>query len=101
LNCTEFFRNESCGKCVPCRVGSEKLVEIAAAFVRSRGTGSDFDSAREIVRELAQAMEMTSICGLGVAASNPLISWMKYFRSEPAPLSATTEGKSKSAERSR
>jgi formate dehydrogenase beta subunit len=104
LNCTEFFRNESCGKCVPCRVGSEKLVEIAAAFARSRGTGSGFDSAREIVRELAQAMEMTSICGLGVAASNPLISWMKYFRSEPAlPHAATTEGegKSKSAESSR
>ncbi|MBI3839276.1 MAG: SLBB domain-containing protein, partial [Planctomycetia bacterium] len=103
LNCAEFFRNESCGKCVPCRIGSQKLVEIAEQFAHSRGKASDFDSARGIVRELALAMEMTSICGLGVAAPNPLISWMKYFRSEPAQRPAKTEGqgKPKSAESSR
>ncbi|HEV3136609.1 MAG TPA: NADH-ubiquinone oxidoreductase-F iron-sulfur binding region domain-containing protein [Pirellulales bacterium] len=103
LNCTEFFRNESCGKCVPCRIGSEKLVGIASGFAGARGRDSEFDAAREIVRELAQAMEMTSICGLGVAAPNPLISWMRYFRAEPAPHSAKTEGgrKSKPAEGNR
>ena len=90
LNCTEFFRNESCGKCVPCRIGSQKLVEIAGEIGRSR-SNADISATREFVRELAQAMEMTSICGLGVSAPNPLISWLKYFSAETRPHRPATD----------
>ena len=90
LNCTEFFRNESCGKCVPCRIGSQKLVEIAGEIARSR-RDANLAATREFVRELAQAMEMTSICGLGVSAPNPLISWLKYFSTAPQPERPATD----------
>jgi formate dehydrogenase beta subunit len=80
LNCTEFFRNESCGKCVPCRVGSQRLVEILTAL-RSRGATRGQLGA---VPELAEAMYLTSICGLGQVAANPITSVLKYFPEDVA-----------------
>jgi NADH-quinone oxidoreductase subunit F len=77
LNCVEFYRNESCGKCVPCRLGTQKLVDMLAAIVKGR---SQHDLA--LVDELAQTMLLTSICGLGQVAPNPVRSVMKYFRPE-------------------
>ncbi len=77
LNVVRFFRNESCGKCVPCRVGSEKAVKIledAAAGKDGAGTA--------LLPELHDAMAMTSICGLGQAALNPALSAMKHFPGE-------------------
>jgi formate dehydrogenase beta subunit len=75
LNCVEFYRNETCGKCVPCRVGSQKLVEMTGAMLQGRFARPDLP----LVGDLAQAMTLTSICGLGQVAANPLTSVLKYF----------------------
>src|SRR5947199_8929401 len=61
LNSVRFFRNESCGKCVPCRVGSAKLVDILERAARGRGAVHDY----EMIRDLSEAMRLASICGLG------------------------------------
>lgn len=82
LNALEFFRNESCGKCVPCRIGSQKLVEIGTHLARSRFSREAFSHTEELITELARAMELTSICGLGSVASNPMTSLVRYFRSD-------------------
>jgi NADH:ubiquinone oxidoreductase subunit F (NADH-binding) len=79
VNCAQFFRGESCGKCAPCRIGSQKIVEIAERLQQHRYTAEQFALQQAIVEELAPTMEATSICGLGVVASNPLVSLLKYF----------------------
>jgi NADH:ubiquinone oxidoreductase subunit F (NADH-binding) len=78
LNLVRFFRNESCGKCVPCRTGSAKLVEILERARRGRGEPADF----ERIEALAQVMGDTSICGLGQVAAWPLTSVLKHFPDE-------------------
>jgi NADH:ubiquinone oxidoreductase subunit F (NADH-binding) len=78
LNTTQFFRNESCGKCVPCRVGSQKLVKMLTDLVAGQITAEGFVA----FPELAQTMVDTSICGLGMVASNPLASVLTHFRAE-------------------
>ncbi|MHB8412171.1 MAG: NADH-ubiquinone oxidoreductase-F iron-sulfur binding region domain-containing protein [Candidatus Acidiferrales bacterium] len=78
LNSTKFFRNESCGKCVPCRVGSQKLVDILTNWTRGEGDASDL----ALVEELAQALTLTSICGLGQVVPVPIASVLKYFPDE-------------------
>ena len=77
-NVIKFFRNESCGKCVPCRVGSQKLVDILEGTSRGEGTEQDL----EPILELSEAMQLTSICGLGQAAPYPVLSVLKYFKDE-------------------
>ncbi len=81
LNATRFFRNESCGKCVPCRIGSQKLVQIGEAIERARMAGDEQALARQrgMVVELRRAMELTSICGLGVVAAYPLATLFQSF----------------------
>ena len=76
LNVVRFFRNESCGKCVPCRVGTEKAVRILEDAADGK------PAAMGLMPELADAMAMTSICGLGQAALNPILSAMKHFPGE-------------------
>jgi NADH:ubiquinone oxidoreductase subunit F (NADH-binding) len=78
LNVVKFFRHESCGKCVPCRTGSEKLVQILERISREGGSSSDLDT----VDEIAEAMQLTSICGLGQAAPLPITSVVRHFRDE-------------------
>lgn len=78
LNLTRFFSVESCGKCVPCRVGSEKLVDILTHL--SHGEGSEDDLP--LIEELSEAMVDASICGLGQAAPNPIGSVIRHFRNE-------------------
>jgi NADH:ubiquinone oxidoreductase subunit F (NADH-binding) len=78
LNATQFYRNESCGKCVPCRVGSQKLVEMLAGW--TKGTSSPSDLA--LLDELADALRLTSICGLGQVVPAPIASVLKHFREE-------------------
>lgn len=78
LNFTKFYRNESCGKCVPCRVGSQKLVDIIAGI--AAGTARDHDL--EEIERLGETMVMTSICGLGQVVAKPIQSVLKHFRSE-------------------
>ena len=75
LNCVEFFRNESCGKCVPCRLGSQKLVDMVGDMRASRFPRQQLG----LVNELGQAMALASICGLGQVAPNPIASVIKHF----------------------
>src|SRR5205823_466458 len=78
LNCVEFYRNESCGKCVPCRTGAQKLVELIGAIL-----GRTFSRmSLPLVSELSDAMSIASICGLGQVASNPIASVIKHFPEE-------------------
>jgi len=72
LNLMKFFEDESCGQCTPCRVGTEK-----AAALMAQGPWDD-----KLLNELADAMRDASICGLGQAAPNPLVSVLKYFPEE-------------------
>jgi formate dehydrogenase beta subunit len=78
LNAIIFFRNESCGKCVPCRVGSQKLVDILMGWTRGKGTEADL----LLVTDLAETMEQTSICGLGQFVPYPITTALKHFREE-------------------
>jgi len=75
LNSTRFYRNESCGKCVPCRVGSQKLVEMLKGWTEGRSSNEDV----QVVSELSTAMRQTSICGLGQVVPVPIASVMKHF----------------------
>jgi NADH:ubiquinone oxidoreductase subunit F (NADH-binding) len=78
LNVVTFFRNESCGKCVPCRVGSDKIVHILERATRGQATMDEIN----LIGELAETMQLTSICGLGQAAPLPITSALKYFGDE-------------------
>ena len=78
LNSTQFFRNESCGKCVPCRVGSQKLVAMLAAWTNGKGSAADLS----LLDELADTLRLTSICGLGQVVPAPIASILKHFREE-------------------
>jgi NADH:ubiquinone oxidoreductase subunit F (NADH-binding) len=80
LNVTRFFRNESCGKCVPCRVGSEKIVLLLERILARQGSADDL----ALIEELSETMTLTSICGLGQAAPNPILSVIKYFKDDIA-----------------
>ena len=74
LNLMRFFEDESCGQCTPCRVGTEKAVRLM-----ERGM---WDEA--LLTELSAAMADASICGLGQAAANPLLSILRHFPDDPA-----------------
>jgi NADH:ubiquinone oxidoreductase subunit F (NADH-binding) len=78
LCATRFFRNESCGKCVPCRVGSQQLVQIGKTMSISPHGGLQRTRLETMVRELQSVMEQTSICGLGTSAPKPLASFLAY-----------------------
>jgi NADH:ubiquinone oxidoreductase subunit F (NADH-binding)/NADH:ubiquinone oxidoreductase subunit E len=82
LNASEFFRNESCGKCVPCRLGSQRMVEIAADLRTRKASEADFAQADGLVTELQRTMRDSSICGLGQVAGNPLASVLRSFRDD-------------------
>ena len=75
LNATRFYRNESCGKCVPCRVGSQKLVEMLKAWTAGQSSREDM----QVLEELSTAMRQASICGLGQVVPVPIASVMKHF----------------------
>ena len=70
-NVLRFFRNESCGKCVPCRVGSHKAHEMLTELLASGGGAADVD---ERIVQLEETMRLTSICGLGQVALGPVLS---------------------------
>jgi formate dehydrogenase/NADH-quinone oxidoreductase subunit F len=79
-NVTRFFRNESCGKCVPCRVGSEKAVELLDAVLEGRAPRTALD----ILPDLGETMALTSICGLGQVAVAPALSVLNLLDENPA-----------------
>jgi len=76
VNAVRFFRNESCGKCVPCRMGSQKLVDMLTAWTHGRFAETD----QQTFEELSNALKLTSICGLGQVVPVPLLSVMTHFR---------------------
>lgn len=78
LNFTRFYRNESCGKCVPCRVGSQKMVDLIYGL--TQGTATEDDLAA--LPRLADTMVMTSICGLGQVVPSPIKSLLAFFKDE-------------------
>ena len=82
LNASRFFRNESCGKCVPCRLGSQKLVLIGERIEKGGGTAQDLARDKDLVNELLEILELTSICGLGMSAAKPLATALQSFSSD-------------------
>jgi NADH:ubiquinone oxidoreductase subunit F (NADH-binding) len=82
LNASRFFRNESCGKCVPCRIGSQKLVLIGERLMARSGTAEDLSRDKALVNELLEILELTSICGLGMSAAKPLATVLQSFWSD-------------------
>ncbi len=73
-----FIQNESCGKCVPCREGTKRLLEILERAVNAEGKMEDIDT----LEDLAQVIKDASLCGLGKTAPNPVLSMLKYFKDE-------------------
>ncbi len=76
---SRFYRNESCGKCVPCRIGSQKITEMGERLLAGDVDAEEFEMFEPIAMQLSEVMQATSICGLGQVASNPLQSFLKYF----------------------
>jgi NADH:ubiquinone oxidoreductase subunit F (NADH-binding) len=74
----EFLAEESCGKCTPCRQGTEVIVEIMRGFHRGEGRQKDI----KVMEELAGAMSLASLCGLGQAAPFAVLDTLKYFRED-------------------
>ncbi len=73
-----FTKNESCGKCVPCREGTKNILKILEKIVAGKGEMSDLDR----LEELAVTVKDGSLCGLGKTAPNPVLSTLKYFKDE-------------------
>ncbi|MBE7029400.1 MAG: NADH-quinone oxidoreductase subunit NuoF [Ruminococcaceae bacterium] len=73
-----FTQNESCGKCVPCREGTKRMLEILERIVGGNGTVEDID----LLEELSDMISSTALCGLGKTASFPIQSTLKYFKDE-------------------
>jgi len=74
----QFTQNESCGKCVPCRIGTKRMLEILERI--TAGEGEDGDIER--LQKLAGTIKRTSLCGLGQTAPNPVLTTIRYFRDE-------------------
>ncbi|MBE0476317.1 MAG: NADH-quinone oxidoreductase subunit NuoF [Coriobacteriia bacterium] len=74
----EFTQRESCGKCVPCRIGTKRMLEIVTRIVEGRGAHGDL----ELLEGLAGAVKAGSLCGLGQTAPNPVLTSLRYFRQE-------------------
>jgi len=74
----DFVRDESCGKCPPCRIGSKRMLEIVTRICEGKGVEGDI----ERLEELGKGIRETSLCGLGQTAPNPVLSTIRHFRSE-------------------
>ncbi|MDO5018345.1 MAG: NADH-quinone oxidoreductase subunit NuoF [Lagierella massiliensis] len=74
----EFTVDESCGKCTPCREGTKRMLEILEKITSGEGTVEDIDR----LEELGKVIKVSSLCGLGQSAPNPVLSTLRYFRNE-------------------
>jgi NADH:ubiquinone oxidoreductase subunit F (NADH-binding)/(2Fe-2S) ferredoxin len=74
----QFTQSESCGKCVPCRIGTKRLLEILTRITEGKGRASDID----LLETLSSDVKTSSLCGLGQSAPNPVLSTIKYYRDE-------------------
>jgi NADH-quinone oxidoreductase subunit F len=73
-----FTQHESCGKCVPCRIGTRQMVEILNRIIKGEGEPEDIKQ----LEELAQIVKKGSLCGLGQTAPNPVLTTLRYFQNE-------------------
>jgi NADH-quinone oxidoreductase subunit F len=73
-----FLQDESCGKCVPCRMGIDRMLEVITDFTEGRGTPEQMS----LLEDLADTVSETSLCALGKTAVNPVLSTLRYFREE-------------------
>lgn len=74
----DFVQDESCGKCVPCRIGTKRMLEIVTRICDGRGEEGDIEK----LIELGTAIQETALCGLGQTAPNPVLSTIRHFRAE-------------------
>jgi NADH:ubiquinone oxidoreductase subunit F (NADH-binding) len=74
----KFLAEESCGKCSPCREGTETMSEILERFDQGEGTEKDI----KLLEELANTMMLSALCGLGQAAPIPVIDSLQYFKDD-------------------
>ena len=74
----DFIQEESCGKCLACRVGTKRMLEILERITRGEGVEGDI----ELLEELGETIQQTAMCGLGQTAPNPVLSTIRYFRDE-------------------
>jgi len=74
----KFLTEESCGKCVPCREGLDRMLDILTGITEGRGAAEDV----ELLEELGEVIKEASLCGLGGTAPNPVLSTIRYFRDE-------------------
>jgi NADH:ubiquinone oxidoreductase subunit F (NADH-binding)/(2Fe-2S) ferredoxin/Pyruvate/2-oxoacid:ferredoxin oxidoreductase delta subunit len=74
----DFTVDESCGKCVPCRIGTKRMLELLEKITSGNGEMEDIDK----LEELAYSIKASALCGLGQTAPNPVLSTLKYFRNE-------------------
>ena len=74
----DFVQDESCGKCVPCRIGTKRMLEILEGICKGEGEEGDI----ERLQELGQRIKDTALCGLGQTAPNPVLSTIRHFRDE-------------------
>ena len=83
----EFIQSESCGKCIPCREGTRRMLEILQAICRPRKKEEPLDALLRVqgimsLQKLGETIKATSLCGLGQTAPNPVLSTLKWFRDE-------------------
>ena len=74
----DFVQKESCGKCVPCRIGTKRMLEMVTRFTTGTAETGDIEK----LQALAESVRDSSLCGLGQTAPNPVISTLRYFRNE-------------------
>jgi len=74
----EFTKSESCGKCIPCRIGTKRLLEILTRITEGKGREGDI----ELLETLSSDVKTASLCGLGQSAPNPVLSTIRYYRDE-------------------
>jgi len=74
----EFCMSESCGKCVPCRVGTVHMHDLLRKIIERKATARDM----ALLEELCDMVKCTSLCGLGQSAPNPVLTTLRYFRHE-------------------
>ena len=74
----DFSRSESCGKCIPCRAGTVQMVKLLDKFMNQQATAADLD----LLRQLCDVVKHTSLCGLGQAAPNPVLSTLRFYEEE-------------------
>jgi NADP-reducing hydrogenase subunit HndC len=75
---TDFLSQESCGKCVPCREGLKQMLKILNNICAGKGVMSDID----LLQEMAETLQVASLCALGSTAANPVLSTIRYFKDE-------------------